>query len=87
MTFLHLFHSPLFWRLAMREKVLMEPEYSNTREHVEEILKFEGITKDTPLGVVSSEWHLRRVKMVFEWEFGNVRLLGAPGRKVWYGVL
>jgi uncharacterized SAM-binding protein YcdF (DUF218 family) len=64
------------------EKILLEPQSRNTREHVENILGFDRITAETRIGVVSSDWHLRRVRMVFDQEFPNVRFLGAPGRKV-----
>ncbi len=64
------------------EKILLEPHSRNTREHVDHILEFDGIARGTRLGVVSSDWHLRRVRMVFEREFEQVRFLGAPGRKI-----
>lgn len=66
------------------DKILLESESRNTREHVEQILQFKGITEQTRLGIVSSDWHLRRVRMVFERAFDETRFLGAPGRKVEY---
>jgi uncharacterized SAM-binding protein YcdF (DUF218 family) len=62
------------------DKILLEPFSRNTREHVEEILSFEGIDPQTPIGVVSSDWHLRRVRMVFSRAFEQATFVGAPGR-------
>ena len=63
------------------DKILLEPQSRNTAEHVEQIMAFDFITPETPIGVVSSDWHLRRIRMVFEDQFNQVAFMGAPGQQ------
>ncbi len=62
------------------KRILIEPMSTNTREHVTQILEFDDIDPDTPIGVVSSDWHLRRVRSVFRKQFKNIEFMGAPVR-------
>jgi uncharacterized SAM-binding protein YcdF (DUF218 family) len=52
-------------------KIRIEDQSRNSREHVEALAKLEGISRDSRLVVVSSDWHIRRLKMVFNPVFPN----------------
>ncbi|MCD8483366.1 MAG: YdcF family protein [Verrucomicrobia bacterium] len=54
------------------DKILMEVESRNSREHLDEILSFPGVNRKTPLGIVSADWHLRRLRLVFSEDFDQV---------------
>ena len=44
----------------------------NTRQHAVQALKLEGVSRDMPIGVVSSSWHLRRAKLEFQRYFSLI---------------
>jgi uncharacterized SAM-binding protein YcdF (DUF218 family) len=44
----------------------------DTREHAIELAKRPGVTRDTPVGVVTSEWHMRRALAAFRRHFRTV---------------
>ncbi|MCC5841390.1 MAG: YdcF family protein [Opitutales bacterium] len=54
------------------EQILLESHSRNTREHVKYFLESEGITTATPIGVVTSDWHMRRTAREFQKSFENV---------------
>lgn len=53
------------------EQILLEPRSRNTREHVKYFLEFDEITPATPIGVVTSDWHMRRTAREFQKSFEN----------------
>lgn len=59
------------------ERIITEPEASNTREHPLRILEIEGVEAGTAMLVVSSDYHLRRVRLEFDRSFENIRYSGA----------
>ncbi len=58
------------------ERIVTEPEASNTREHPLRVMEIEGVRADTPMLVVSSDYHLRRVRLEFDRSFDDVRYSG-----------
>jgi uncharacterized SAM-binding protein YcdF (DUF218 family) len=54
------------------DQILLEGRSRNTREHVECVLAFPEISSATPIGVVTSDWHMRRTAMEFRNAFDNV---------------
>lgn len=54
------------------ESILLETESRNSREHLWEILSFPGVNRETPIGVVSADWHIRRLRQVFASDFTTV---------------
>ncbi len=52
--------------------MLMEAHSRNTREHPVEGLKISGITTTTPIGLVTSGWHMRRAHREFCRYFNQV---------------
>lgn len=57
---------------ASSQSVMLEARSSVTREHPIEALRLPGMTRDTPIAVVSSPWHLRRAKQEFGRYFSQV---------------
>ena len=55
-----------------RSSILLEPHSTNTREHPIEALKLPGMTSATPIGVVTSDWHIRRAEQEFRRYFQQV---------------
>jgi uncharacterized SAM-binding protein YcdF (DUF218 family) len=55
-----------------RSSLLLEPRSTNTREHPIEALKLPGVTSTTPIGVVTSDWHIRRAEQEFRRYFQQV---------------
>ncbi|MEX0331037.1 MAG: YdcF family protein [Puniceicoccaceae bacterium] len=53
------------------DKVRIEDQSRNSREHVEALQELDGISPDSRLVVVSSDWHIRRLQMVFTPVFAN----------------
>lgn len=53
--------------------IVLEPRSRVTREHPSEALRLAGLQRDTPVGIVTSEWHMRRARAVFRAEFSNVQ--------------
>ena len=58
--------------------VLLEPRSRNTREHPIEALKLAGVTGATPVGIVTSEWHMRRARREFCRYFQHVHSYSVP---------
>lgn len=52
--------------------VVVDTQSRDTREHAIELAKRAGITRDTPVGVVTSEWHMRRALAAFRRHFRTV---------------
>lgn len=57
--------------------ILLEGNSRNTREHVRCILEFPGITPTTSIGVVTSDWHMRRTAMEFRRFFHHISVFPA----------
>jgi uncharacterized SAM-binding protein YcdF (DUF218 family) len=55
-----------------RSSILLEPRSTNTREHPIEALKLPGMTPTTSIGVVTSDWHIRRAEQEFRRYFQQV---------------
>ncbi|MGC9453035.1 MAG: YdcF family protein [Oceanipulchritudo sp.] len=53
------------------DKIRIEDQSRNSREHVEALAALPGISRDSRLVVVSSDWHIRRLRMVFQPVFPN----------------
>ena len=64
-----------------RDKIRLEGQSRNSREHVLELLSFPGVTRDARLVVVSSDWHIRRLQMVFRPVFPHTRYLGSDSER------
>jgi uncharacterized SAM-binding protein YcdF (DUF218 family) len=58
--------------------VSLEPRSRNTREHPIEALKLAGVTSSTPIGIVTSGWHMRRALREFRRRFQNVQPYPVP---------
>jgi uncharacterized SAM-binding protein YcdF (DUF218 family) len=52
--------------------ILLEARSTNTREHALGLLRLPGVTPDTPIGVVTSDWHMRRTLREFRRHFKHV---------------
>jgi uncharacterized SAM-binding protein YcdF (DUF218 family) len=55
-----------------RENLILEPTATDTSKHPLAILQIRGINYDTPIGVVTSRWHLRRAIREFKRHFKTV---------------
>jgi len=55
-----------------KSSILLEPRSINTREHPIEALKLPGVTPTTSIGVVTSDWHMRRAEQEFRRYFQQV---------------
>jgi uncharacterized SAM-binding protein YcdF (DUF218 family) len=58
--------------------VLLEARSRNTRQHPMEGLKLPGVTRATPVGIVTSAWHLRRARREFSRHFQYVESYPIP---------
>jgi uncharacterized SAM-binding protein YcdF (DUF218 family) len=54
--------------------IVLEPRAASTSEHPIEVLKLPGLRPDTPVGIVTSGWHMRRARAEFSRYFENVAL-------------
>lgn len=61
--------------------VVLEPRSHNTREHPVEGLKLPGVTPSTPIGLVTSGWHMRRAQREFCRYFEQVQFYPVPSEK------
>lgn len=52
-------------------RIRIEDESRNSREHVEALARMPEVTPSCRLVVVSSDWHIRRLRMVFQPVFPN----------------
>jgi uncharacterized SAM-binding protein YcdF (DUF218 family) len=52
--------------------VAIDVRSRDTREHAIELARRAGITRDTPVGVVTSDWHMRRALAAFRRHFKTV---------------
>lgn len=55
------------------QRCRLEFASTNTMEHPQGVLALDGVGRDDRLLVVSSDWHLPRVRMVFDPVFSNIR--------------
>jgi len=62
------------------ERILLENESVNTREHVSRLEKTGWFDRDAELAIISSPWHLRRVMLEFSRIFHNSYPVMAYGR-------
>ena len=53
-------------------QVVVDAKSRDTREHAIELAKRPGLTRDTPIGVVTSDWHMRRALSAFRRHFKTV---------------
>lgn len=70
--------------------VLLEPHSRNTREHPIEALKMSGVTPVIPIGIVTSDWHMRRARREFCRYFPQVQTYPVPKVKsplVWQDII
>jgi uncharacterized SAM-binding protein YcdF (DUF218 family) len=58
--------------------IVLEPRSGNTHEHRVEALKLPGVTPSTPIGVVTSGWHMRRAQREFCRHFREVAVYRVP---------
>ena len=61
-----------------RSSILLEPRSINTREHPIEALKLPGVTPIISIGVVTSDWHIRRAEQEFRRYFQQVYTYPLP---------
>ncbi len=61
-----------------KSSILSEPRSINTREHPIEALKLPGMTPNIPIGVVTSDWHIRRAEQEFCRYFRQVYTYPVP---------
>lgn len=59
------------------ERCHLEFTSTNTMEHPNEVLALDGVETENRLLVVSSDWHLPRVQMVFDPVFTDIRYEGS----------
>ena len=57
-------------------RIIIESGSLNTREHPIEALKLSGVSQDTKIAIVTSDFHLRRALGAFEKHFNNVESFG-----------
>jgi uncharacterized SAM-binding protein YcdF (DUF218 family) len=65
-----------------KEKIILEPTATDTSKHPTAILAIPGFTPDTPIGVVTSPWHLRRAVKEFRRHFKVVVPISYAGEKI-----
>lgn len=53
-------------------QVAVDDKSRDTREHAIELARRPGLTRDTPIGVVTSDWHMRRTLAAFRRHFRTV---------------
>ena len=54
------------------QSIILEPVAINTHDHARAILELEGVDQDSRVVVVTSNWHIRRTKVVFDKLFNNI---------------
>ena len=59
-------------------QIVMETRSINTRMHPIEALRIPGVSASTPIGVVTSAWHMRRAQHEFCRHFQHVALFPVP---------
>ena len=52
--------------------IIVESRSTNTREHALRLLELPGVTRTTPIGIVTSDWHMRRMYGAFRRHFAHV---------------
>ena len=57
-------------------RIIIESGSLNTREHPIEALKLSGISRETKIAIVTSDFHLRRALSEFKKHFNNVESFG-----------
>ncbi len=62
-----------------REAIVLEPASLRTRDHPRSVLRLPGVTRSTPLLIVSSDDHLRRALFEFRRYFDRVAWVGTHG--------
>ena len=70
--------------------VLLESRSRNTREHPIEALKLSGVATVVPIGIVTSDWHMRRARREFCRYFQKVQIYPVPKVKsplVWQDII
>lgn len=65
---------------VLADKIHLEDKSINTRAHPIEALQLTGINQDTPIAVVSNDWHLRRARQEFNRYFKNVMYVPAKDK-------
>lgn len=58
--------------------LILETRSRNTREHPTEALRLPGVTAATPIGIVTSSWHMRRADQEFRRHFRQVQPFPVP---------
>ena len=59
------------------ERIMIDPVSSNTNGHAKVARDAAFLTPDTPLAIVTSDFHLRRSRREFSRFFNNLRMIGA----------
>jgi uncharacterized SAM-binding protein YcdF (DUF218 family) len=62
------------------QRVTIEGESRNTREHALRLAQFPGMSRTTRVGLVTSAWHMRRARREVERQFDVVIARSAQGR-------
>lgn len=57
-------------------RIIIESSSSNTREHPIEALKISGVSRDSKIAIVTSDFHLRRATGEFKKHFASVESFG-----------
>ena len=60
----------------VESRIIIESASENTRQHPIEALKVHGVTKNSPIAIVTSDFHLRRATGEFKKHFTNVESFG-----------
>ena len=59
-----------------KSRIIIESASENTRQHPIEALKVRGVTKNSPIAIVTSDFHLRRASGAFKKYFNNLESFG-----------
>ena len=59
-----------------KDRIIIESQSQNTREHPIEALKISGVLKDTAIAIITSDFHLRRALGEFKKYFDDVSAFG-----------
>ena len=59
-----------------KSRIIIESASENTRQHPIEALKVRGATKNSPIAIVTSDFHLRRASGAFKKYFNNLESFG-----------
>lgn len=65
-------------RGVSEKAIILETRSTNTREHAIEALHLPDVSALTPVGLVTSGWHMRRAQSVFCHHFNHVALYPVP---------